>query len=66
MNPYPASLMRPQERRAELCRLLALGLVRLRMRLLEMGEVSDLMGDRCLHSPPHQSAYATPTHRRNA
>jgi hypothetical protein len=28
-NPYPATLMSPAERRAELCRLLALGLIRL-------------------------------------
>jgi hypothetical protein len=32
LNPFPASLMSPQERRAELCRLLGLGLVRLHHR----------------------------------
>ena len=49
---------------AELCRLLALGLVRLRMR--ETGEVSDDTGERCLHYPPDQCRHATPTQRRNA
>ena len=52
------------ERRAELCGLLALGLVRLRMR--ETGEVSDDTGESCLHYPPDQCRHATPTHRRNA
>ncbi|PAU98074.1 hypothetical protein CK240_06315 [Paracoccus salipaludis] len=63
-NPLSPMLMKPTERRAELCRLLALGLVRLRMR--EMGEVSDDTGERCLHSPPDQCRHATPTRRRNA
>ncbi|AWX92299.1 hypothetical protein DPM13_00630 [Paracoccus mutanolyticus] len=55
----------PAERRTELCGLLALGLVRLRMR--EAGEVSDDTGESCLHSPPDQCRHATaPTHRRNA
>ncbi|XQZ33459.1 hypothetical protein E2976_14975 [Paracoccus yeei] len=63
-NPLPPSLMTPGERRAELCGVLALGLVRLRMR--EMSEVSDDTGERCLHYPADQCRHATPTHRRNA
>ena len=63
-NPLSPMLMTPTERRAELCRLLALGLVRLRMQ--DGGEVSDDSGERCLHYPPDQCRHATPTHRRNA
>ena len=43
-NPLPPDKMTPAERRAELCGLLELGLVRLRMR--EKGEVSDDVGER--------------------
>ena len=63
-NPLTPDQMTPAERRTELCGLLALGLVRLRMR--ETGEVSDDTGERCLHYPPDQCRHATPTHRRNA
>ncbi|AXS40177.1 hypothetical protein D1F64_09020 [Breoghania sp. L-A4] len=63
-NPLPPDQLPAAERRAELCRLLALGLVRLRMR--DGGEVSDDTGERCLHYPPDQCRHATPTHRRNA
>jgi len=63
-NPLPPDQMTPAERRAELCGLLALGLVRLRMR--DRDEVSDDTGERCLHSPPDQCRHATPTRRRNA
>jgi hypothetical protein len=63
-NPLAPSAMTPAERRAELCGLLALGLVRLRMR--ETGEVSDDTGEGCLHYPPDQCRHATPTRRRNA
>ncbi|AEM40087.1 hypothetical protein KvSKV_03310 [Ketogulonicigenium vulgare] len=63
-NPLPPDQMTPGERRAELCGLLALGLVRLRMR--EAGEVSDKSGERCLHYPPDQCRHATPTRRRDA
>jgi len=65
-NPLPPDQMKPAERRAELCGLLALGLVRLRMREREMDEVSDDTGERCLHYHPDQCRHATPTHRRNA
>ncbi len=63
-NPLPPDQMTPAERRAELCGLLALGLVRLRMR--EMSEVSDDTGESCLHLSSDQCRHATPTHRRNA
>jgi len=51
-NPLPPDQMTPAERRAELCGLLALGLVRLRMR--DGAEVSDNTGERCLHYPDDQ------------
>ena len=63
-NPLSPFLMSPAERRIELCALLALGLIRLRMR--DRGEVSDRTGESFLHSPPDQSAHATLTHRRTA
>lgn len=63
-NPLPPNQMTPAERRAELCELLALGLVRLRMR--DRAEVSDDTGESCLHSPADEWRHATPTHRRNA
>jgi len=64
MNPYPTSRMSPVERRTELCRILALGLIRLRMR--QSSELSDAIGECSLHSPPDQRAHATPTQRRTA
>ena len=63
-NPLSPDQMTPAERRAELCGILALGLVRLRMR--EGGEVSDDTGESCLHSPADQWRHATPTERRTA
>ena len=63
-NPLPPDLMTAAERRTELCGLLALGLIRLRVR--DGGEVSDETGERCLHYPADQCRHATPTHRRNA
>lgn len=63
-NPLHADLMTATERRAELCGLLALGLVRLRMR--SFGEVSDDTGESSLHNSAEQSVHATPTHRRTA
>ncbi len=63
-NPLPPDLMTAAERRTELCGLLALGLVRLRMR--NGREVSDKTGESCLHYPADQCRHATPTHRRNA
>jgi len=63
-NSLPPDQMNSAARRAELCGLLALGLIRLRMR--ERGEVSDKTGESCLHCLPDQCLHATPTHRRDA
>ncbi|WP_272010899.1 hypothetical protein [Roseovarius sp. ZX-A-9] len=63
-NPLNPIHMKPLERRAELCGLLALGLIRLRMR--DAIQASDETGESSLHSPPDQSVHATPTQRRNA
>ena len=64
MNPLSPSLMTTKERRTELCRILALGLVRLMQR--QSSQLSDGTGETSLHSLPDQSAHATPTHRRTA
>jgi hypothetical protein len=63
-NPLPSDQMTAAERRAELCGLLALGLVRLLGQ--DMHELSDDTGESCLHYPDDQRRHATPTHRRNA
>lgn len=63
-NPLPPDLMTPAERRTELCGLLALGLIRSRMRA--DGKVSDDTGESCLHYPPDRCRHATPTDRRTA
>ena len=57
MNPYPARLMSPAERRAELCRLLARALVRLRAR--QSSDLSDRAGESSLHFGAHRSGHAT-------
>ena len=56
-NPLPPDQMTPAERRAELCGLLALGLVRLRLR--ERGEPSDDAGEIRLHYPADRCRHAT-------
>ncbi len=56
-NPLPPAQMTPAERRAELCGLLALGLVRLMQR--ERGEPSDDTGEIRLHYPEDQCRHAT-------
>lgn len=58
-NPLAPSHMKPLERRAELCAILALGLRRLRAR--NASDLSAIAGDSSLHSLPGQSAHATPT-----
>ena len=63
-NLFPSHLMTPAERRAELCRLLALGLIRLHAR--NCGQASDPTGEFPLHNSVDQSAHATPTDRRTA
>ncbi|TNY31101.1 hypothetical protein FHY64_13765 [Pelagovum pacificum] len=62
-NPLPPHHLRPLERRSELCRLLALGLVRLHARNRQLSAEN---GEFSLHSPPNQSGDATPTNRRDA
>lgn len=55
MNPLSPTLMTPMERRAELCRILALGLLRLR----QSTALSARDGESSLHFPPDQSGHAT-------
>lgn len=56
-NPLPPAQMTAAERRAELCGLLALGLVRLMQR--ERGKPSDDAGEIRLHYPTDQCRHAT-------
>lgn len=63
-NALPPNQMTSAERRTELCGLLALGLVRLR--LGDRGEHSENNGELRLHSPADQSVHATPTHEETA
>jgi len=64
MNPIHPDHMTPQERLAEVCRLLALGLIRLRTR--QSSQVSELTGESSLHFPPHRSGHAKPKRGRTA
>ena len=64
-NPLSPESMTPAERTAELCVILARGLVRLNARQTS-SQVSDACGESSLHFPPDQSGHATPTQRRNA
>lgn len=64
MNPLSPFHMSPAERRAELCRILALGLVRLMQR--QSSELSDHAGESSLHFPAVQSGHATRHKRRPA
>jgi hypothetical protein len=57
-NPLPPNQLTPVERRAELCALLALGLVRLLQR--ERGEPSDGTGEIRLHYPADRCRHASP------
>jgi len=61
-NPLPPATMTPRERRAELCALLALGLIRLRMR--KQAQHIERTGEFPLHNSLHQSGSAGPTERR--
>lgn len=63
-NPLPPDKMTAKERRAEMCRLLALGLTRLHHRGFVQPSVVN--GESSLHYPASQSVHATPTHRRTA
>ena len=63
MNPLHPRHMKPLERRAELCAILARGLIRLR----QSTELSGAGGDSSLHFPPDRSGHANrPTQRRDA
>lgn len=55
MNPCPASVLTPAERRAELCRILALGLLRLR----QSTALSARDGESSLPFAPNPSGPAT-------
>lgn len=63
-NPLGPDRMTPAERIAEVCELLALGLIRLRAR--QSSQVSDAVGDSSLHFPPRQSGHAKRPRRRVA
>ena len=62
MNPLNPDRMTPKERLAELTRILALGLIRLRAR--QSSQVSELTRESCLHYPSDQSGHAKPKRRR--
>lgn len=62
MNPLHPRHLTPAERRAELCRILALGLVRLHTRKTLQHPAAH--GDFSLHNPPDQSGSADARHRR--
>jgi len=64
MNPLDPNRMAPLERRAALCNILALGLVRLYMR--NAGKVSEEDGDFPLHNPADRSGHATSTRKETA
>lgn len=64
MNPLDPNLMTPSERRAALCKILALGLVRLHMR--NAGQVSEENGDFPLHNAADRSGHATSTRKEHA
>lgn len=63
-NPLPPDLMTPAERRAEICCLLALGLIRLRQR--DTVQLSDGYGESSLHNSSLQSVHATRIQKETA
>jgi hypothetical protein len=63
-NPLSPDRMMVRERLAELCGLLALGLIRLRAQ--QSSQVFAPVGENCLHFPPDQSGHAKPKPRRTA
>ncbi len=63
-NPLSPDQMTPADRRAELCALLARGLIRLRMR--DQAEHSGNNGEFRLHNSPKQSGTAETLNRRTA
>jgi hypothetical protein len=64
MNPLNPDRMSSKERLAEVTRIFALGLIRLRAR--QSSQVSDLTRESCLHFPPDRSGHANPKRRRPA
>jgi hypothetical protein len=64
MNPLNPARMSHMERLAEVSRILALGVIRLRAR--QSTEVSVLAGESSLHFPPGRSGHAKPKRRRAA
>jgi len=63
-NPVAPDYMTPMDRRAELCALLACGVIRLRER--DRAKLSATYGESSLHNPANQSGTAEPTHWRTA
>ena len=64
MNPLSPLLMSPMERRAALCAILALGLIRLHQ--CGMPQIADDTGESSLHFPPEQSGSRHANDRRRA
>jgi hypothetical protein len=63
-NPLPPDKMTAMERRAEICRLLALGLIRIRQ--CGLAQLSDANGESSLHNSTNQSVHATPNETETA
>ncbi|MEO0810262.1 MAG: hypothetical protein AAFW82_06430 [Pseudomonadota bacterium] len=63
-NALPPGDMTAAERRAQLCNLSALGLIRVKMH--ENGNLPERNGEFSLHSSPDLSVYATPSEKENA
>lgn len=63
-NPTRPDLLTSKERRDEVCRLLALGLIRLRAR--QSSDLSAPVGESSLHIPPGRSGHANRKRRRKA
>ena len=64
MNPLSPDRMSSKERLAEVTRILALGVIRLRTR--QSTQVSELTGEIPLHLQPAQSGHAKRPQRRTA
>ena len=64
MNPLNPDRMSAKERLAEVTRILALGLIRLRAR--QSRQLSELARESCLHFVADQSGHAKPKRRRIA
>jgi hypothetical protein len=65
-NALSPDQMTPAQRRAELCGLIALGLLRMRARAAEFAQRSEPNGESCLHYPQNQCLHANQTHGRRA